>query len=618
MFFTVIRLFGGLAMFLYGMRLMGDNLKESSSSAFKKIMGRITSNPFKAFLLGMLLTALIQSSKATIVITSGLVAAGIITLDQSLGIIVGSNVGTTVTGQIIRLLDVQADAGSFLQLFQPSTLAPIALIAGIALIMFCKFEKSNSFGAIAIGFGILFSGLISMTDAVNGLKSSGFIVTAFERFSNAPLLAAVAGAVIAFILQSSSASVGILQAFALTGSITFDALWPMLLGIYLGECCTTAIMCAIGAREDSRRVGLVNVLFNIAKILLVLVGVLVATKTGWLDGIRSGALNSGDIANTHTVFNLICAVVLLPFVTGFAKLSRRIIKDAPKPPVRYQEAIDGLNPVFFTSPALAFNSVYALLETMYKATYANITRAFNLLVDWSDDCFKTVEAEEEAIDNLTDNVSNYLVKLSGHLKTDQDMALHNHYSHLTTQFERLGDHAMNIAEEAEKLHKGEIRVTEAGKKELVVLRELLRETFSHTKLAFENMSEDDAVFIEPLEEVADDMIACFHDNHLDRMRKGACTVAADAVYLNILSDAERISDICSNIGISVVSCLHPEISDRSHSYIKALHQGNDPKFNERYSNARKHYFDMLETADANWKAPVRELPNTEPVCCPAE
>ena len=248
---NIISLLGGLAMFLYGMRLMGANLKEGSSGTLKLAMEKVTNNPIKAFFLGLAVTAIIQSSTATIVITSGLVAAGIISLDQSLGLLVGANVGTTITGQIIRLLDVNAEAGSFLQFFQPSTLAPLALTLGMLLIMGFRFKRSDSVGNIAVGFGILFSGLLNMTSAVSSFANSGFLTTLFANLGDNPFLGYLAGAGIAFVLQSSSATVGILQAFSMAGDIPFRTIYVMIVGVYLGDCVTTAIVCSIGAMPDA-------------------------------------------------------------------------------------------------------------------------------------------------------------------------------------------------------------------------------------------------------------------------------------------------------------------------------------------------------------------------------
>ena len=285
-FFDILSLLGGLAMFLYGMRLMGDSLKENSSGTLKNVMEKVTDNPLTAFVLGIAVTALIQSSTATIVITSGLVGAGILTLHQSLGIIIGANVGTTVTGQIIRLLDLNTSGDtSFLRFFQPSTLTPIALIIGILLIMTGFFRNSRSIGNIAIGFGILFSGLLNMTSAVNALQQSGMVEEIFSGLGDNPFLGYLAGAGVAFVLQSSSATIGILQAFSAGGLLTFKAIYPIIVGVYLGDCVTTAIVCYIGANRESRRVGIVNILYNLSKSAMVLIAVAIIHQTGLLDNL---------------------------------------------------------------------------------------------------------------------------------------------------------------------------------------------------------------------------------------------------------------------------------------------------------------------------------------------
>ena len=306
--FDGISLLGGLAMFLYGMRLMGDSLKENSSGALKLAMEKVTNNPFKAFILGVLVTALIQSSTAMIVITAGLVGAGILTLHQALGIIVGANVGTTVTGQIIRLLDIDSSGAAWLRFFQPSTLAPVALILGMVLIMGNFVKNAKSVGSIAIGFGILFSGLLNMTGSVHNLAQSGTIEKLFSGLGENPFLGYLTGAGVAFALQSSSVTVGILQAFSSSGLLTFKAIYAVIVGIYLGDCVTTAIVCSIGAKPEARRVGIVNILFNLSETVLVLLGVTIAHRFGLLDGLWNRTVNSGMIANTNTIFNLSCSI----------------------------------------------------------------------------------------------------------------------------------------------------------------------------------------------------------------------------------------------------------------------------------------------------------------------
>ena len=369
--FNIISLFGGLAMFLYGMRMMGDGLKESSSGALKRVMERVTGTPFKAFLLGLVMTAVIQSSTATIVITSGLVGAGIISLHQSLGIIIGANVGTTVTGQIIRLLDLNASGGgaSVLEFFKPSTLAPLALIIGIVLIMNKKGQ--DKIGRIVIGFGILFTGLMNMTDAVSSLTETGIVEVLFSRLGENPLIGYLVGLAVSFVLQSSSASIGILQAFSMSGVLTFKTIYPVLMGIYLGDCVTTAIVCNIGAKPDSKRVGVANILYNLGKTALILIGVIIARRMGLLDALWNRTVHSGDIANVNTVFNLASALLLLPAMGLFEKLSLKLVKDEPAealatPQAQELRVLDGLNPVFLATPGLAFNACYDVLMEMFR------------------------------------------------------------------------------------------------------------------------------------------------------------------------------------------------------------------------------------------------------------
>ncbi|MBO7387715.1 MAG: Na/Pi cotransporter family protein, partial [Lachnospiraceae bacterium] len=325
--FNAISLLGGLALFLYGMRLMSSNLKEGSSGTLKVVMEKVTNNPLKAFILGVAITAIIQSSTATIVITSGLVAAGIISLRQSLGIIIGANVGTTVTGQIIRLLDVNADGNFWLRFFQPVTLAPLALIIGISLIMFFKFNKSDNLGNIAIGFGVLFTGLLNMTAAVSEFSENGMLGRVFYSLGDNPWLGYLAGAGVAFVLQSSSATIGILQAFSMARGIPFRTIYVIIVGVYLGDCVTTAIVCSIGAKPDARRVGIINILYNLSKTLAVVVVVFILHKIGLLGSLWDRELTSGGIANTNSIFNLICAVALLPVTGTFERLSKKIVKD---------------------------------------------------------------------------------------------------------------------------------------------------------------------------------------------------------------------------------------------------------------------------------------------------
>lgn len=592
--FNIISLLGGLAMFLYGMRLMGNSLKEGSSGTLKKAMEKVTNNPVKAFLLGLLITAVIQSSTATIVITSGLVAAGVISLHQSLGIIVGANVGTTVTGQIIRLLDVSESSTSFLRVFQPSTLAPLALVAGMVLIMgFEKAKKANNIGSILIGFGILFSGLLNMTGAVSVLSENGMLDSIFASIGDRMWIGYLVGAGVSFVLQSSSATIGILQAFAMASTIPFKTVYIMLVGVYLGDCVTTAIVCSIGAKANQRRVGLINVLYNLCKSVIVILVVNILHLIGVLDGLWNMSMTAGTIANTNTVFNLSIAILLLPFLTLFERLGCRIIKDDRKRTSMYDEKIQALNPVFFKTPALAFNSCYEVLKTMFVLSCTSIRVALDSCKKFNKKLVDELIDREDDIDMLADNLGRYLVDLSPTIVEEGHIRILNQYNRLVNDFERLGDHALNIAEVAIQLEETDIQFTETAVKEIEVAENLLARILGYTQQAFEKRDIDAARMIEPLEDVMDDVINTLHDNHLERLRTGMCTINGGTAFLDILTNMERISDICSNVGISVVARVQPELASLAHTYVTSLHESGNEDFAREYQNAHDEFFGRL-------------------------
>ena len=596
-FFNVLTLMGGLAMFLYGMRLMGDGLKESSSGTLKQIMEKVTNNVFKAFLLGVAVTAIIQSSTATIVITSGLVGAGLLTLRQSLGIIIGANVGTTVTGQIIRLLDMDAEGGSWLQIFKPSSLAPLALIIGIVMIMGMgnRVRNARQIGNIAIGFGILFSGLLNMTGAVSSLTESDLVQRLFTGLGNNPLIGYATGAGVAFALQSSSATIGILQAFSSSGLLIWRGIYPVIVGIYLGDCVTTAIVCSIGAKAEARRIGVVNILFNLSETVVVLVVVTAAHQMGLLGWIWDRTLNSSLIANTNTCFNLGCALLLFPMLPVYEKMSRRIVKDEPVEENKYQEKLDALSPAFFATPALALNSCYDILKTQLRLAKENITRAYGLLKEYDEDVYREIQEEESNIDLFADRISGYLVQLLPHLKDDLHVSILDQYYKVVSEFERLGDHAVNISKNARSLAENDSAFSEAALGELDILQSLLEKILSEAELAFEKRNLDAAYRIQPLRKVASDLVSTLKENHLSRMGRGECNVFLDPNFENLLSDMMRIADVSSNVGEAVVVRIRPELAHREHGYFRDLRHG-DETYDRDYRKAREEYYAQLPAA----------------------
>ena len=592
--FDILTLFGGLAMFLFGMRLMGDGLKESSSGQLKKLMENVTNNVFKAFLLGAGVTALIQSSTATIVITSGLVAAGILTLNQSLGIIVGANVGTTITGQIIRLIDLDGSTSAILQLFKPSTLAPVALIIGIVLIMSGKMKNSRTLGSIFIGFGILFTGLMNMTSAVDAMSETGLFEKMLNGLGSNPVIGYLTGATVAFILQSSSATIGILQAFSASGKLAFNAVYAVIVGVYLGDCVTTAIVCNIGAKAEAKRVGIVNIIYNIAKSVMVLAGVTILHAAGALDSLWNAQATPGLIADANSIFNVVCGVVMLPLMGFIANLGRRIVKYDESEDTKYKNLIEALTPNFFNTPALALRSCYDLLGAAFDASRMNIERAFSLISSFDPKVLDQLKKEEDNIDQMTDAVGDYLGELAAHLKSDDHIVILNQYMKDTVEFERLGDYAVNISEKAADLAEKKIGLSDTASSELLILQEVIAEVLDNAELSFKKRDVPSAYQIEPLEEVVDDLVAEMKKNHLGRLSRGECNVYAGTDFMDLLGDIERISDICSNIGLATVVRANPDVGNQTHDYIYHLHAGDNAVFNQEYSDARQKYFQKLE------------------------
>ena len=601
--FDAIKMLGGLALFLYGMRIMGDGLKSSSSGAFQQAIGKVTNNPFMGFLVGLLVTAVIQSSTATIVITSGLVGAGVITLHQSLGIIIGANVGTTVTGQILRLLDVETTATSWTQIFKPETLAPIAAIIGIICIMALKkMKNSGTVGIIAMGFGILFTGLINMTAAVDPLASSTAFGEFFSNMSKVPILGFLAGLAVSLLLQSSSASVGILQSLSMGGQLSFSSIYMILFGIYLGDCITTAIVCSIGAKADARRTGIIHIMFNLAGAVIVFAVVMILHGFGLLDAIWGKSISSGGIANVNTIFKLSGAILLLPVCGIFEKLSYKIIKDAPESgrATAIKQDLAGLNTTLFRAPSLALAAAQHNISVMARLASESTEMAFTVIDKYNQETVDLINEDEGYEDTLADRTSNYLINLSPyiHIEDKQKSDTLNFYIKCINEFERIGDHAVNICENAIDLHERDVNFSRKASGEVGVLAEALREITKLARKAFEESDMQAARDIEPIEEVVDDMVAALRENHLKRLRENRCTIDSGFVFLDLLVNVERVSDQCSNIGVFTLGQSDPVIAKKQHDYLRELHQGNDEYYNEQYKKHHDYYFGKLKAIDS--------------------
>lgn len=592
----LIKLLGGLAMFLYGMEIMGDGLKQGSGSALKNVLGKLTQNAALGVLTGALVTAVIQSSTATIVLTVGLIGAGILNLRQAVSIVLGANIGTTVTAQIIRLMDIETSGVSLLTFFKPDTLAPIALILGIVLVMFIKNEKSKNVGLIALGFGVLFTGLLSMTDAVEPLSESQAFADILGTFSDMPLLGIVTGLVLTVIVQSSSAMVGILQAMSSTGVMTFELVYPIIMGINLGTCVTTAMVCSIGSSKDAKRTGIVHIVFNtIGTILFMIVMTMIRSMGGFPD-LWESIINSGGIADFQTIFNLVTAIVLLPFTGALVKIACFIVKDDEEEEEVYPE-IAALDEKLMIAPAVALNEVTKVAVSMAAVAKKNLEHSLKQLGNYEERRTQRIIAAEERLDSFADNADNYLIELSNNLETENENRELNTLMQTIHDIERIGDYAMNFDEMAQKMNAESLTFSANAKKELDILGDAVLEILRLTVEALESNNAYIAHRVEPLEEVIDDMVLLLKNRHTDRLCKGICSINAGLVFMDALTYYERTADQCSSIAMLMLGKTNQEIMKNHHMYLQELHASGDKSYLAEKENRREQYIIPLENIE---------------------
>ena len=591
---AIVQLLGGLAMFLYGIELMGDGLKNSSGAALKRVLEKVTGNVVMGVLTGTMVTAVIQSSTATIVLTVALIGAGVLNLKQAVSIVMGANIGTTITAWIIQLGSIQSDGSWFLWLFDTDTLAPIALVIGIILIMFIKKKNTKAIGDIAIGFGILFVGLSLMTDGVKPLIGTDAFTT-FLGFMQNPLFGILFGLVLTVIVQSSSATVGMLQTVAaVPGSgITFAMAYPIIMGINLGTCVTTAMVCSIGSSRDAKRTGVVHIVFNTIGTILFMIGMTILQKMNvggdafWFAGV-----DDTGIAVFQTVFNLVTAVVLIPFTGMLVNLSKAIVKDEPEKPARHPE-LAGLDEKLYISPAVALSEAGKAIAFMGTVAQTNFRRCAKQLVAYDPNMSADIEEDELALDQFSDKADHFLIGLSKYVETEAD----NHQLDMLLQtipsFERIGDYATNLEEIGEKMHAEETSFSEKAIKELDILTTAVDEILSTTIQALTENDSELAKTIEPLEEVIDDMVRLLRDRHTKRLKNGSCTVTSGLMFMDALTHLERASDHCSSIAVLMLARDNEEILGNHYDYLRHLHEGTDKQYAEELRRRREQYVDQL-------------------------
>ena len=592
---AIIQLLGGLAMFLYGIEVMGDGLKNSSGAALKRVLEKVTGNVVMGVLTGALVTAVIQSSTATIVLPVALIGAGVLNLKQAVSIVMGANIGTTVTAQIIRLGSIESDGSFLLWLFDTDTLAPIALVAGIILLMFVKSKKSKTIGDICIGFGVLFVGLELMTDGVKPLIGTEAF-TAFVSFLENPLFGILFGLVLTVIVQSSSATVGMLQTVAsVPGSgITFAMAYPVIMGINLGTCVTTAMVCSIGSSKDAKRTGVVHIAFNtIGTVLFLLVMTLMQKLAVFGEGFWIRAVDSGGIANFQTVFNLATAVVLIPFANQLVKLSLKVVKD-DKPEEERHPELHTLDEKLYNSPAMALAVTMKAVADGGRLAQLNFQRGCSVLAKYDPVLVAEINKDEDCIDQFTDNTDRFLIGLSKTVETEIDDRQLDMLMQTVPNFERIGDYATNMVELAERLQSENASFSETAKKELALITAAVNEILDITVNAFANDDNDAAKAIEPLEETIDDMIMMLKDRHTKRLKNGQCSIGSGLVFMEALTYFERASDQCSSIAVMMLARNNEQILQNHYEYLREIHAGNDVAYMAEKDRRREQYICPLK------------------------
>ncbi len=595
--FTVFTLLGGLAMFLYGMEIMSEGLKSASGETLKRVLEKVTGNVVMGVITGAVLTAIIQSSTATIVITVGLITAGVLNLKQAICIVLGANIGTTVTAQIIRLMDIDSSGNMLLQMFKPETLAPVALFIGIILIMFIKKKNSKPIGEIFIGFGILFTGLLSMIDSVEPLAESDVFMNILANFTDKPLLGIAIGLVVTMLVQSSAAVVGMLQALSVTGAMTMNIVYPIIMGINIGTCVTTAMVCSIGSSKDAKRTGVAHIVFNVIGTVLFMIGMSVLKACGAFPGYWDGPATSGDIANFQTIFNLITAVVLIPFTNLLVKLTYLVVKPDEKEAKQnsddYNKILEALDEKLYVVPQIAMSEAKNTIGTMGNIARQNFSDSIIQLKNYSEETSVGIDTREEKLDNFTDAVENFLVTLSKNALTEEQNEVINIMIQASTDFERIGDYATNINEFAQKIKNEELSFSPVAVKELSAILEAVDDIIDMTVKAFNEDDIELAKRVEPLEEVIDDMVQYLRDSHINRLKSGECKVTAGIIFLETLTYLERASDQCSSIAMLIISRVDVRIRKNHHEYIESLHKETDSAYVEEIKRRREQYLKPL-------------------------
>ncbi len=584
--FSLFTMAGGLALFLYGMETMGNGLVKLSGGKLERILERLTGNRLQALLLGALVTAVIQSSSATTVMVVGFVNSGIMNLTQAVGIIMGANIGTTITSWILSLAGISS-GNFFIRLLKPSTFSPILAAVGIVMMMGSKDgSRKKIVGNILIGFAILMFGMETMSDSVAPLRNNATFTGMLTAFSF-PLLGLAAGALLTAVIQSSSASVGILQALCISGVITYGTAIPIIMGQNIGTC-VTALISAIGAKKNAKRAACIHLYFNLIGTAIFMIVFYTVDHFVSFSFMQDNASASG-IAVIHSLFNVGCAVILFPFADMLVSLAEFTVKDMketrdgkPLPP-----ELATLDERFLDRPSFALGLCRKAVIRMAELSKDAILLSMENLEEYSSGRVDKVIELEELVDSFEDTIGTYLVKLSGKDLSKEDSHMLSVLLHSISDFERISDHAINVAESSRRLHEQGLKFTEQGSEELALLGVAVRDIISMTVKIFSTGDVRNAAKVEPLEAVIDELVKNMKQRHIIRLRGGNCSMEAGLILEDIITNYERVSDHCSNIALAIIEIQDDELD--MHQYVDVKVKGMDPYFEKEYMRLRQIY-----------------------------
>ncbi|MBR4890508.1 MAG: Na/Pi cotransporter family protein [Clostridia bacterium] len=581
--FSILALIGGLVLFLYGMELMGDSLKKLAGGKLESVLARLTSTRLKGFFLGFIVTAVIQSSSATTVMLVGFVNSGIMNLGQTISIIMGANIGTTVTSWLLSTADIQGTA-MIMKLLKPESFTPVLAVIGLIMTMTAKNDKKKNTGSILIGFAILMFGMETMSGAVEGLKDNEAFVNILTMFSNNPIMGILVGTLFTAIIQSSSASVGVLQALSLSCVIPYSTAIPVILGQNIGTTITPVIS-SISGNTESRRVAVSCVYIKMIGVIVVC-GIFYALNRFIGFEFMAQRATAANIAVVHTLFNILSTVILMPFCSLIEKLAVKTIRGGKEE--REAEVFDTLDERFLQMPSFAVEKCKELVCQMARISEDTFNKATTLLDNFDESLYEEIRKQEKLVDKYEDKTGGYLVKIASRDLSEKDSRVVTELLHSVGDMERISDHALSIAEAAKEINEKKITFSEKATEDVSIITKAVSEILSLANKAFIEDDLETAKMVEPLEQVIDRLKRKIKNGHITRLRQGDCTMELGFILSDLLTDYARISDHCSNIAVSFIEIAMESIE--SHEYLSNIKHGGQKEFSDLYDEFKEKYY----------------------------